>query len=25
VSCPVQRLCLAWAVLAGIAHGVWAD
>ena len=25
VSCPVQSLCLEWAVLAGIDHGVWAD
>ena len=23
VSCPVQSLCLEWALLAGIDHGVW--
>ena len=23
VSCPVQSLCLGWALLAGIDHGVW--
>jgi len=23
VSCPVQSMCLEWAVLAGIDHGVW--
>lgn len=22
-SCPVQAMCLAWAMLAGIEHGVW--
>jgi WhiB family redox-sensing transcriptional regulator len=22
-SCPVQSLCLEWALLAGIDHGVW--
>lgn len=22
-SCPVQSLCLEWAILAGVDHGVW--